>query len=684
MPRRRSPRTTGPARRRAVAGPRSSGCGVGLRPDRDGALGLRRPPGAARRASTRGRTPRWRPPRARSTVVLPAERGDILDRNGEPLADSVDGLMVVADPALTTDSAPEIARFLAERLSTSTTSTPWRGSATRAAGSSTSPGRCPRRWPTTSSTRPRRAGHRRPVDPARPGAHLPGPRRGGQPGRLRGHRRGVRRPGAGLRQAPLRHRRRGPLRGRRRQPDPARRPTRPCQAVDGADLHTTIDRDLQWYTQRVLRDGRRKAPRRLRRRGDHGLADRRGPRRRRLPDVRRRATRPTARPRTAAAAVDQPGATSPARWRRCSRSRSLIDAGRVDRADEVPGARAAWPARTGSIHDYFEHGTDPAHAGRASSPSRPTSAPCWPPTGSSRASCARYLNAFGLGQRTDVGLGGESAGHPARPGAVDRAGRGPDRVRSVAVGQRRPDGRRGQHHRQRRECGSRPAWSRARRSATTASRSAPTSPPTRRVVSADAARQTTLMMERVVDPEDGVAPRRRRCPATGSPARPAPRSGSAPSAAATTARSPSPSAGSRPADDPRFTIYVVIHNPRNGGGGGSVAGPVFSKLMGFALHRYGVAPSGRRRPSCRSPGEPRCASSRRSAPDHQTRTPSRIACPGDRLGGATSTRPRRPPLTPLSRVVGWLAAHDPTTHADGDPTTSVTGSDAELQAGLAR
>ena len=50
-------------------------------------------------------------------VVLPAERGDILDRNGEPLADSVDGLMVVADPAQTAEDAPAIARFLAERLS---------------------------------------------------------------------------------------------------------------------------------------------------------------------------------------------------------------------------------------------------------------------------------------------------------------------------------------------------------------------------------------------------------------------------------------------------------------------------------------------------------------------------------------------------------------------------------------
>ena len=42
-------------------------------------------------------------------------------------------------------------------------------------------------------------------------------------------------------------------------------------------------------------------------------------------------------------------------------------------------------------------------------------------------------------------------------------------------------------------------------------------------------------------------------------------------------------------------------------------------------------------------------------------------------GEGLSTRPRRPPLTPFSRVVGWLAAHDPTTHADGDPTTLVTG-----------
>ncbi|MGH3361338.1 MAG: penicillin-binding protein 2, partial [Nocardioides sp.] len=49
-------------------------------------------------------------------VVLPAERGDILDRNGEPLARSVEGVTVIADPLLTAGQAPELAKFLSNRL----------------------------------------------------------------------------------------------------------------------------------------------------------------------------------------------------------------------------------------------------------------------------------------------------------------------------------------------------------------------------------------------------------------------------------------------------------------------------------------------------------------------------------------------------------------------------------------
>jgi cell division protein FtsI (penicillin-binding protein 3) len=49
-------------------------------------------------------------------VILPATRGEILDRNGEPLAESIDGRMIVADPSLTSEDAPELATFLAQRL----------------------------------------------------------------------------------------------------------------------------------------------------------------------------------------------------------------------------------------------------------------------------------------------------------------------------------------------------------------------------------------------------------------------------------------------------------------------------------------------------------------------------------------------------------------------------------------
>ena len=84
---------------------------------------------------------------------------------------------------------------------------------------------------------------------------------------------------------------------------------------------------------------------------------------------------------------------------------------------------------------------------------------------------------------------------------------------------------------------------------------------TRRVISAEAAQQTSMMMEMVTDPEDGTAPRRR---GPGLPGRRQDRhraAGRRGRAAATTARSRSPSPGFAPADDPRFTVYVVVQNP---------------------------------------------------------------------------------------------------------------------------
>ncbi|MET0449773.1 MAG: penicillin-binding protein 2, partial [Aeromicrobium sp.] len=48
--------------------------------------------------------------------TVPAPRGAILDRNGEQLATSIDGLTLTADPSMTTADAPQIARILHEEL----------------------------------------------------------------------------------------------------------------------------------------------------------------------------------------------------------------------------------------------------------------------------------------------------------------------------------------------------------------------------------------------------------------------------------------------------------------------------------------------------------------------------------------------------------------------------------------
>ena len=51
-------------------------------------------------------------------------------------------------------------------------------------------------------------------------------------------------------------------------------------------------------------------------------------------------------------------------------------------------------------------------------------------------------------------------------------------------------------------------------------------------------------------------------------------------------------AGFAPADDPRFTVYVVIKKPRAGASGGGTAGPVFRKILSYVLQKYGVEPTG--------------------------------------------------------------------------------------------
>jgi cell division protein FtsI (penicillin-binding protein 3) len=53
-------------------------------------------------------------------------------------------------------------------------------------------------------------------------------------------------------------------------------------------------------------------------------------------------------------------------------------------------------------------------------------------------------------------------------------------------------------------------------------------------------------------------------------------------------------AGFAPADDPRFAVYVVVQQPKDGNGGGITGGPVFHDLMAATLQKFGVPPTDRR------------------------------------------------------------------------------------------
>jgi cell division protein FtsI (penicillin-binding protein 3) len=267
---------------------------------------------------------------------------------------------------------------------------------------------------------------------------------------------------------------------------------------------------------------------------------------------------------------------------------SLIDAGKV-----TPRTRIVVPPelhRDGKvIGDWFDHGV--LHltlAGVLAKSSNIGTVRAADKFG--RGELRRYLAAFGLGTRTDIGIRGESQG--VLPDASlwnsllqDRIAFGQslsvNAVQMAAAINTIANG------------GVRVSPSLIQGSATTDDGTlvGTDTATTRRVISEQAARQTALMMERVVDPDVGVAPG-----AAVPGYRVAGKTGTA-QRVGEDCRCYDGTftvsfAGFAPADDPEFTVYVVVQNPRNGGGGGSVAGPAFSKIMSFALRRYQVPPTG--------------------------------------------------------------------------------------------
>jgi cell division protein FtsI (penicillin-binding protein 3) len=517
-------------------------------------------------------------------VTLPAERGDILDRNGEPLADSVDGLMVVADPYMTTDEAPELAKFLATRLDVDYFRTL---QLLREKGSRFE--YVARRVPSTLATdvvsAARQAGFEgidtRP-DPIRdyPAGDVAANLIGfmGTDEALGGLERTFDTQLSGTDGSA-----RYEIGGGNRLPLGESTITRP---VDGKDLRTTIDQDLQWFTQRVLRQTVEDS------RGDSGFAvvmdsltgeilaladhptfDANHPLASSEEDLGSRAM----------SDVYEPGSVE-----KVLTLSGLIDAGKVTARTrlKVPGSLAR---QDRVIHDWFPHGvirlTLAGVVAQSSNIGTVLSADKF-----ARGELRSYLSQFGLGQTTNIGVRGETPGilpDPSvwTPQTQDRIAFGQSlsvNAVQMAAAVNTLANR-----------GVRVSPSLIRGTATTedGQRVGTDTTTTRRVVSERAARQTALMMERVVDPDVGVAPGAnvpgyRVAGKTGTAQRVGEECGCYDGSFTVSF------AGFAPADDPRFTIYVVVQNPRNGGGGGSVTGPAFAKIMGYALRRYAVPPTG--------------------------------------------------------------------------------------------
>jgi cell division protein FtsI (penicillin-binding protein 3) len=522
-------------------------------------------------------------------VTLPAERGDILDRNGIPLADSVKGKMVIADPALTADRAPELATLLSERLSIdyfkALTALQGRNEGSRYEYVA-------RRVPSTLAGDTLAAvedagfeGIRLEDDPIRAypagdvAANLLGYMGTDEP--LGGFERTFDKQLAGVD---------GEATWQSNSGKGVRIPLRESTlkaARNGAPLRTTIDRDLQWFTQKVLAQSVRQY------RAESGSAvvmDTRTGEVLALADV------PTfdANEPTEAASTDDLGSRAmsdtyePGSVAKVLTAASLIDAGKA-----FPRQRFKVPPNLARqdrvIGDWFDHGnirlTLAGIIAKSSNIGTVLAADAFTPV-----QLVDYLNRFGLGQRTNIGVRGETAGI-LTPGEAmtsqtkDRVAFGQSlsvnvvqmaaAVNAIANG------------------GVRVSPSVVSGAAVTDDGvTVGTDVATRtRVVSKQAARATAKMMEKVVDPEDGVAPRA-QVPGylvagkTGTAQRVDGDCGCYDGSTSVSF------GGFAPADDARFTVYVVVHAPKVDGGGGSIAGPVFSRIMGYVLGRYGVEPTG--------------------------------------------------------------------------------------------
>lgn len=527
------------------------------------------------------------------TVPLPASRGTIEDRNGVALAESVSGLMIVADPKRTDDDAEEIARILAHGLDVD-----YFDVLDRLRIDPENPDSrfayVVRRVPATQARavvgRIDEAGFKgvdTRLDPVR---DYPA---GDVAANLLGFLKvpGQSDTGGGLERsfdaqlAGKDGRETYEVGGGNRIPLGENSKVEP---VDGKDLTLTIDRDVQWYAQRVLRTAVQGA------RAQSGAAialDTRTGEILALADYptydankAHQATKAELGSR-ALSDVYEPGSVE-----KVLTAAGLLDAGRVTPRTRVRVPKDL-PVADRVIHDYFDHDTlrltlagviaKSSNVGTVLAARQLTHRQLW-----------SYLDKFGLGQRTGIGVPGETRGllpdaslWTELTQATVSFGQGlsvnalqmATAINAVANGGELVT----------------PSLVRGRATTATGEQVGTETSTRRQVISSEAARDTARMMELVTTEGAGTAPG-----AGIAGYRVAGKTGTAQQVGAT-CRCYDGSlavsfAGFAPADDPRFTVYVVIQKPQGGASGGGTAGPVFRKVMTYLLQKYAVPPTGTR------------------------------------------------------------------------------------------
>jgi cell division protein FtsI (penicillin-binding protein 3) len=525
------------------------------------------------------------------TVSLPANRGAITDRNGAPLAESVDGLMVVADPSVTVKHASEIATIIARRLridyfdvlerlrkpdthfqyiarrvpSTEARAVVQAIAARGYKGIDTR--RDPLRSYPADDVAANLIGFMNAEGDAAEGAELM------FDARLSGKDGSATYEVGGGNRIPL---------GDNNVVAPK----------SGDDLALTIDRDVQWYTQRVVRSAVQRSG------GSSGAAvvmDSRTGELLALADYPSfDANQPTLSPKRDLGSRALRDVYEPGSVEKVLTASALIDAGKV-----TPDTRITVPSELRRqdrvIHDYFDHGklrlTLTGVIAKSSNIGTVLAA-----TQFSHRELYDYLRKFGLGSRTGVGVHGESGGvlndwrtwsQINQDTIAFGQGLAVNAVQMAAAVNVVANG------------GSYVRPSLVRGEARTSAGDVVGSDTSieRRVISARA-RLTAGMMEAVTNPDTGTAP------AAGIEGyRVAGKTGTA-QRVGKTCRCYDGTftvsfAGFAPADSPRFLVYVVVQDPKNGGGGGSVGGPAFHKIMSYLLTKYAVPPTGSAAPTPR-------------------------------------------------------------------------------------